>query len=65
MILPNHYIYIYELGDDADDGFPYYGANFWEDWERPAHFSLFNSDGELEIEFKGNCVKKDIKERAF
>ena len=42
---------IYELGDDADDGFPYYGANFWEDWERPAHFSLFNSDGELEIEF--------------
>ncbi len=42
---------IYELGDDADDGLPYFGANFWEDWERPAHFSLFNSDGELEIEF--------------
>ena len=42
---------IYELGDDADDGFPYFGANFWEDWERPAHFSLFSVDGELEIEF--------------
>ena len=42
---------IYELGDNADDGFPYFGANFWEDWERPAHFSLFNADGELEIEF--------------
>ena len=42
---------IYELGDDANDGFPYFGANFWEDWERPAHFSLFNTDGELEIEF--------------
>ena len=42
---------IYELGDDADDGLPQFGANFWEDWERPAHFSLFNSDGELEIEF--------------
>ena len=42
---------IYELGDDADDGFPYFGANFWEDWERPAHFSLFNPNGELEIEF--------------
>ena len=42
---------IYQLGDDADDGFPYFGANFWEDWERPAHFSLFNAGGELEIEF--------------
>jgi hypothetical protein len=42
---------IYELGDDADGGFPYFGANFWEDWERPAHFSLFNPEGELEIEF--------------
>ena len=42
---------IYELGDDADGGFPYFGANFWEDWERPAHFSLFSPEGELEIEF--------------
>ena len=38
---------IYELGDDADGGFPYFGANFWEDWERPAHFSLYNVEGNL------------------
>jgi len=42
---------IYELGDDADSGFPYFGANFWEDWERPSHFSFYNSDGELEVGF--------------
>ena len=42
---------IYELGEDANGDFPYFGANFWEDWERPAHFSLFNVDGELEVEF--------------
>jgi len=42
---------IYELGDDADSGFPYFGANFWEDWERPSHFSFYNSEGELEVGF--------------
>jgi len=42
---------IYELGDDADSGFPYFGANFWEDWERPSHFSFYNSDGGLEVGF--------------
>ena len=42
---------IYELGDDANNGFPYFGANFWEDWERPAHFSFYNSEGNLETKF--------------
>ena len=42
---------IYELGDDADGGFPYFGANFWEDWERPAHFSLYNVEGNLQAGF--------------
>ena len=42
---------IYELGDDADSGFPYFGANFWEDWERPSHFSFYNLQGELEVGF--------------
>jgi hypothetical protein len=42
---------IYELGDDADSGFPYFGANFWEDWERPSHFSFYNLEGELEVGF--------------
>jgi len=42
---------IYEFGDDASSDWPHFGANFWEDWERPAHFSLYNTNGNLEIGF--------------
>ena len=38
---------IYVLGDDYYPGFPYYGANFWQDWERPVHMEYFEPDGEL------------------
>ncbi len=36
---------IYVLGDDYDPDRPYYGANFWEDWERPAHIEFYEPDG--------------------
>ncbi len=33
---------IYVLGPNADSAnFPYFGANFWEDWERPLHIEYF------------------------
>jgi hypothetical protein len=35
---------IYALGD-GDPDFPHHGANFYEDWERPAHFEYFEADG--------------------
>ena len=38
---------IYVLGSAASNNFPYFGANFWEDWERPVHIELFEPDGEL------------------
>lgn len=38
---------IYVLGSDASADFPYFGANFWEDWERPVHIEYFDSAGEL------------------
>ena len=31
---------IYSFGDSFDQNYPYFGANFWEDWERPIHLSL-------------------------
>jgi len=37
---------IYVKGDDADWSYPYFGANFWEDWERPVHVSFFEPAGE-------------------
>lgn len=36
---------IYVMGSSAEENFPYFGANFWEDWERPAHFEILETDG--------------------
>ena len=38
---------IYVLGDNASEDLPYFGANFWEDWERPAHIEFYENDGTL------------------
>jgi hypothetical protein len=29
---------------------PYYGANYWQDWEKPAHFEVLNTNGEKVID---------------
>ncbi len=36
---------IYAMGNNASSVFPYYGANFWEDWERPVHIEMYEADG--------------------
>ncbi|MFL2983699.1 MAG: CotH kinase family protein [Candidatus Neomarinimicrobiota bacterium] len=37
---------MYVMGPNADVwNFPYFGANFWEDWERPIHFEILELDG--------------------
>ncbi len=33
---------IYVKGENAEDEHPYFGANFWEDWEKPAHVEYYN-----------------------
>ncbi len=47
---------IYAYGDDYNSNYPYFGANFWQDWERPVHISMyednnlvFNSNGGIKI----------------
>ena len=35
---------IYVMGNEASSNFPYFGANFWEDWERPIHFEILEED---------------------
>ncbi|GJM34737.1 MAG: hypothetical protein DHS20C18_37380 [Saprospiraceae bacterium] len=37
---------IYVFGDDFEPTIPYYGANFWQDWERPAHIEMIEPSGE-------------------
>jgi len=36
---------IYVLGASAEPEFPYHGANFWKDWEKPIHIELYEPDG--------------------
>jgi len=38
---------IYTMGDDAQSDFPHFGANFWEDWERPGNITMYKADGSL------------------
>ena len=36
---------IYVMGSSANPEPPYFGANFWQDWERPIHIEFFDTDG--------------------
>ena len=38
---------IYVMGSNASPDFPHFGANFWEDWERPVHIEFYETDGTL------------------
>jgi len=40
---------MYVFGDVYDSDYPYFGANFWEDWERDVHFELFDSDATTSV----------------
>jgi hypothetical protein len=40
---------IYVLGEGYNPDYPYYGANFWRSWERPAHLEFYESDGSLAL----------------
>lgn len=43
---------IYATGPNAGTTYPYFGANFWQDWEKRASVSLFETDGSG---FSVNC----------
>ncbi|NRB61706.1 MAG: CotH kinase family protein [Saprospiraceae bacterium] len=42
---------IYVYGNSFEPDFPHFGANFWEDWERPIHFALYQEDRTLEAAY--------------
>ncbi len=35
---------IYAYGNDYNSNYPYFGANFWQDWERPVHISMYENN---------------------
>ncbi|MGM0689171.1 MAG: lamin tail domain-containing protein [Bacillota bacterium] len=42
---------IYVKGYNASNTFPYYGANFWKDMEKPIHLEIYEPDGTLGLGF--------------
>jgi hypothetical protein len=42
---------IWADGKNKSSEFPYLGANFWQDWERPVHFEYWNEKGEPQLSF--------------
>ena len=38
------------MGPNASIDYPYYGANFWQDWERKAHMELYDINGVKQID---------------
>ena len=41
---------IYVLGNDYEVDNPNFGANFWEDWERPVYLTFLDEAGQLQYE---------------
>jgi hypothetical protein len=41
---------IYVLGPNASTTSPYFGANFWQDWEKKAHVELYDINGEKQLD---------------
>lgn len=62
-------IYVFGPPDYSTD-YPYYGANFWEPWERLAHISYFDAEGvqqfakRMDIEIHGGWSRA-MDQRSF
>lgn len=36
---------MYVMGPNAEQAFPHFGANFWQEWERPVNLELYEPNG--------------------
>lgn len=43
---------IYTFGHDYEEVYPFHGANFWQEWEKPANIEFFEEDGSLGFSLK-------------
>jgi hypothetical protein len=68
----DYYTGIYVKGPNAETKTPFFGANFWQDWERSCHFELIETTGNKVIDVNagtkiyGNYSRaNDQKSMAF
>ncbi|MGD2034868.1 MAG: CotH kinase family protein, partial [Bacteroidales bacterium] len=41
---------IYVTGPNAEAAEPHYGANYWQEWEKPVHFEYYDQSGTKQID---------------
>jgi hypothetical protein len=41
----DYYTGIYVMGPNASSDYPHFGANFWEDWEKPIYVEVLETNG--------------------
>ncbi|MBO6584515.1 MAG: lamin tail domain-containing protein [Gracilimonas sp.] len=58
---------MYVIGDssEASDDYPWFGANFWEEWEYPVHIEYMKPGGSVEFEFDAGASIGGNFSRAF
>ena len=60
---------IYVFGDNASNDYPYFGANFWEPWSKPARFVAFDAwgnvdaRGAMDLEIHGGWSRPNPRSR--
>ncbi|MEZ5083038.1 MAG: CotH kinase family protein [Bacteroidales bacterium] len=56
---------IYVKGPNAQPGFPYWGANFWQDWEKPLYLEYFDTLQNLAFALDADVVIHGGQSRAY
>ncbi len=56
---------IYVFGRDFEQAFPHFGANFWDDVEKPIHVSFMDAQGQAQYEFDAGVKIFGGWSRAF
>lgn len=46
----DYYNGIYVMGPNPGTQYPYFGANFWQDWEKEAHMEFYDKEGICQID---------------
>ncbi|MEI6749718.1 MAG: lamin tail domain-containing protein [Bacteroidota bacterium] len=56
---------IYVMGPNAEPAFPYFGANFWQPWEKECHIEYFTPMGSRKFELDAGLSIHGGYSRAF
>ena len=56
---------IYVKGPNAEPGFPFFGANFWQDWEKPLYLEYFDTSQNLAFALDADVVIHGGYSRAY